>query len=391
MAESRGLLYGCNVAAQGTPDGTVKMAAGSVMFDEPVPIAAVDPIDILGSNPADPDQDRYDAITVDETDTLTVLVGTPGVPGAVGDLTGLHQTALVKVRAAATEIDAADITVGAFVFPNPFDLGVFGSGVDGPIHVNANPFTLADPYGFGTNLITANVLQRDCFPAGLTVDAGCELVTNGALIVSSDVVVNRGHIRYDGLETSIHIPYPWGRVIAAGLRATLKGNGGSNFYLGGAGGAGGTGGGGANAGGSAGPLAPSIAKAFPTTLAYLLACAALGQAGASLWIAGGSAASGGGDGTNLSGAGGYAGGLVAIAAPVIDNAGGQITADGQDGETRSVGNVGGGGGGGGGTVWLYGVVLPGTLHATKGVKGLGHGTGTDGTDGADGLVWYPGI
>lgn len=104
----RTVLVGCEVTAQGTPDMTVALSAGAVLFDNaPVTVAADTSISITA---ADADLDRYDIITVDSAGASAVQDGTPGVEGPDVDMTSLLGLAIIKVAAGVTEITTDDIT-----------------------------------------------------------------------------------------------------------------------------------------------------------------------------------------------------------------------------------------------------------------------------------------
>ena len=110
---ARQVQYGCAVAAQSVPDGTVQIAAGGLTFDNaPLSFAAVASFDILTGHPADPSLDRYDVVGSNSSGAATLVVGTPGTPGPT-DLTTLatiRPFAQIRVPAGATTITSDLIT-----------------------------------------------------------------------------------------------------------------------------------------------------------------------------------------------------------------------------------------------------------------------------------------
>lgn len=110
------VLDGCGVSAQTSPDGTVQVAAGGILIENiPYSVTADSSVDILGANPADADLPRVDLIQVDDTDTVSVTVGTPTEPDQTGYVTEPDRDytqvllAGVYVAAGVTTITADDV------------------------------------------------------------------------------------------------------------------------------------------------------------------------------------------------------------------------------------------------------------------------------------------
>jgi hypothetical protein len=107
-----GVLTGCQVAAQSSPDGTVQIAAGSVLNANITgPVAAVSSFDILGGHPADATNDRFDVISVDNTGTPNLTVGTPATPPAEPDTSDVP-AANVYIYSQASPSHTGTITAG---------------------------------------------------------------------------------------------------------------------------------------------------------------------------------------------------------------------------------------------------------------------------------------
>ncbi len=282
---------------------------------------------------------------------------------------------------------------------------LFGAGIDGDLHVNANPFTVADPLNPSANLVIANVLQRHVALTSLTVDAGCVLDTYGYQIAVTGPFVNNGRVSCDGRPASGATggqPGGFSSSLTIGTtgRTGTTGTGAAAYpyVYGGAGGAGGSGASGA--GGAAGtPPVGQLKGAGPAAPLFFLTGSFSANANA-----GGGGAAGAGDGTNTGGGGGGGGGGVFLCASQFDNRNGVISANGGNGGTPAAGNCGGGGGGGGGFVLVCWVENPaalnldhigvdnlltaigGTCTAAGGAGGAGSGTGTAGQAGQDGRI-----
>ncbi|MCX7335500.1 MAG: hypothetical protein NTV85_28630 [Hyphomicrobiales bacterium] len=111
-----GVLTGCEVTAQGTPDMTVAVASGTIQ-----PSAGVASVVVTGANKtitaADGDDPRIDLVSASAAGVLTVTDGTPApvVPGVSGPKppalpSGHIGLAVVDVPATDTTIGAAQIT-----------------------------------------------------------------------------------------------------------------------------------------------------------------------------------------------------------------------------------------------------------------------------------------
>jgi len=106
-----GVLTGCAVTAQGSPDMTVAVAAGTIQAtagSDPVTVAADASLDITAANGSFP---RIDLISASATGVLTVTNGTaansPKPPGLPSGHIGL---AMIDVPANDTTIATAQIT-----------------------------------------------------------------------------------------------------------------------------------------------------------------------------------------------------------------------------------------------------------------------------------------
>lgn len=111
-----GVLTGCAVAAQGSPDMTVAVASGTIQ-----PSAGVAAVPVTGANKtittADGDDPRIDLVSASAAGVLTVTDGTPApiVPGVSGPKppalpSGHIALAMIDVPAADTTIATAQIT-----------------------------------------------------------------------------------------------------------------------------------------------------------------------------------------------------------------------------------------------------------------------------------------
>jgi hypothetical protein len=128
----RGIVHDVVVAPQGTPDMTVSVTAGVILFDNvPVPVAAVAALTIGAAHATLP---RWDFVQVDSTGVVTVLAGTPTAPDSLGmvppptiDTTKIV-LASVYVAAAVTTITASALDAQALpVSPTSATL-IFDSG-----------------------------------------------------------------------------------------------------------------------------------------------------------------------------------------------------------------------------------------------------------------------
>lgn len=104
---ANGVLNGCAVSAQGTPDLTVAVAAGLALVDRREVEVAADDVTITAADGTNP---RFDLIVVDAAGALAATAGTaaasPVPPSPAADEVAL---ALVYVAANDTDIDTADI------------------------------------------------------------------------------------------------------------------------------------------------------------------------------------------------------------------------------------------------------------------------------------------
>ncbi len=262
-------------------------------------------------------------------------------------------------------------------------LSVFGDGTDGDVTIAAD-----------------TDLARDMFYNNLTVNTTKILQTKGYRIFIKGTLTNNGTIRNNGTaganaasQSGYALGGAGGTVGSIGASAAggnAKAVGSSlTSALGGAGGAGGAG---DYAGKAAGTVtAPTAAmggfRALP--LAVILK-----EIETTVVKIGGGSGGGGGGGmgeaTDEGGGGGGGGGAsaVMIAANIITNTSGVISANGgAGGNGWTAGNNGGGGGGGGGLlVMIYSSLAAGTEQASGGTGGAKAGTGVVGSNGSAGVV-----
>lgn len=119
MYEQHGVTTGCLVSAQGTPNMTVAVAAGSVLNQNVAASVAAQNATIT---PADPTNPRYDLISVSNTGTVTVTAGTPAATPVQPDNTDVR-IAFVYVAAGATSITSdtiQDVRDFALVHLSPY-------------------------------------------------------------------------------------------------------------------------------------------------------------------------------------------------------------------------------------------------------------------------------
>lgn len=132
-SKNNGVVSGCAVTAQGSPNMTVHVAAGTIAYNgADVSVSAADAT-ITAANASQP---RIDLVSVNSAGTIIVTAGTPAAAGStlaptipVTGSTPNVPLALVYVPAAATLINANDITSQAvFVLGNS---PTFGGTVTG--------------------------------------------------------------------------------------------------------------------------------------------------------------------------------------------------------------------------------------------------------------------
>jgi microcystin-dependent protein len=101
-----GVVSGCAVTAQGTPNMTVAVAAGSVAVTGTTVAVTGGNVTITTANATNP---RFDLICVDNTGTKSAVAGTPAASPVFPDPAGKVVLAAVRVPAAASAINAAKI------------------------------------------------------------------------------------------------------------------------------------------------------------------------------------------------------------------------------------------------------------------------------------------
>lgn len=104
-----GVVSGCAVTAQGTPDMTVAVASGQVAFIGVAANVTAHAVVTIGA--ADPTNPRIDMVVVDNADNVTVAAGTAAaVPECGTPAANRVVLAMVYVPAAATTIPSTQIT-----------------------------------------------------------------------------------------------------------------------------------------------------------------------------------------------------------------------------------------------------------------------------------------
>jgi hypothetical protein len=106
-AGQNGVVIGCAVTAQGSPDMTVAVAAGSVIVRELVASVTAGNVTITTANATNP---RFDLICVDSAGTKSTVAGTAAASPVFPDPAGKVVLAAVYVPANDTTINANQIT-----------------------------------------------------------------------------------------------------------------------------------------------------------------------------------------------------------------------------------------------------------------------------------------
>jgi hypothetical protein len=331
----------------------------------------------------------------------TILFGSPatGARNRIQNCTGNINFQQYSVFTNLTAAQAGAFQVSGSVTGDPLLNQIYLAGGYGQIFSNGNDGTVVLDgtttfSNFASLAGSTYTLTRDMYANSLTINNGVTLKPAGFRIFSTTSVTNNGTIDASGGNASgatagagvsnsngIFLPQVAGAT--GGTGAGVQGAGGGTGY-----GSGNAAAGGAGSGGAGGAQRTGTGNVAP----HRLPQAALTGTGG--WNAGarqvggtGGAASGGGDGTNAGGGGGASGGVIAIFAPVVTNAG-TISANGGNGGTPGAGNCGGGGGGAGGIILIYSRTAwtAGTTSVTGGTHGTHTGTGADGSDGTAGSV-----
>lgn len=374
-----GVISGCGVTAQGSPDMTVAVVAGRAeVAGVHLTVTASATLAIGAADATNP---RFDLIIAASTGVPTVVAGTAAASPLVPDPSaGAVILARVYVPATDTTIGANQITDLRVILGSRGTAGIFGNGADGDVTISGTTTLSRDMDYDNLTIVSGGILK----PAGFRIrvrnlcqiDPGGLLAStpaDGLAIGSASVGVGSGTL---------------GAGAGGGAGGTAAGAAGSaaaTSSLGGSGGNGGTGTGGAGgAGGTATPPAAALGnfKAVPySVMGYLF-----GPAGTQFIRGGAGGGGGGGDGTSGGGGGGGGGPIVLAARHLINN--GAIESKGSAGGTPAAGNRGGGGGGGGGCIILTYMSKQGsgTTSVVGGSKGLKSGTGTDGVDGSAGTL-----
>ena len=190
--QGTGIITGCAVTAQGAPNMTVAVAAGSIAI-------AGTSVAVTGGNvaitAADATNARFDLICVDNTGAKSAVAGIPAAAPVFPDPAGKVVLAAVRVPSGAASINAAKITdkrVGTLIiaatslpgYPNDVRKQLNGDGSwSYAVLQHTSPaanYTLA--LTDGNSLIEMNVAAANtltvppdstvAFPVGTTVEVG---------------------------------------------------------------------------------------------------------------------------------------------------------------------------------------------------------------------------
>jgi hypothetical protein len=320
---------------------------------------------------------------------------------------------VTSVAAGDSSIVVGGTPTVAPTLTTPAGLGIYGDGSDGTVTFDGATTILG-------MVPAANIytLTRDFFFAGVTINNGVTIKTNGYRLFVSGTLTGGGAtaaIQWNGQDAAANVngaaiqnttatinagnaansPGTAGAAggVGVGTAGTSYGAAGGRS-LGAVGGSGGTGSGGA--GGAGGTITTPGANQSILRSSVLggsgFIFAAQNAAAPTLFHAAGGTGggAGGGDGAN-SGGGGSGGAIVLVYAKTFSGTG-VIQARGGAGGIPSAGNRGGGGGGGGGFVTVVsesvvaGAISGWTIDANGGAGGAGTGTGTAGTTGGNGTA-----
>lgn len=376
--QASGVITGCAVSPQGTPDMTVAVASGTLRYGGVLYTTAGS--SALTHTAADPLLGRFDLVVAttgtNNLATVSVVTGTAANPAVFPAIPANSVVlAAVYLQPGAGFVQTANIVdKRVFIFDQQFMRSAFGDGSDGDVVFDG----VSTPPG-STMSGLVYTLTRDVYynsmhvPNAVTVKAnGYRIyVRNIATIDAGGVISNNGANGNPGTAGTAGAQVSGtnaGTVGASGFGGA-GGNAaaGSNGGNAGSGGSGGTGGGfTGDAGGSAGNLSPTTKPHVMTTI---LTYADSGGTG------------GGGGGTNSggTGSGGAGGGTVALYAYILVH-NGDLQAkggNGGDGYSSTGNGTGGGGGGGGFILVVYGSLSgAGTFTVTGGNPGNTYNNGT---------------
>jgi hypothetical protein len=128
-----GVVSACEVAAQGTPDMTVGVGAGVIVYLASFTAPITDGNGTITT--ADATNPRIDLVAVDPTDTITVIAGTPATNPAMPTFDPAYYVVLaaVYVPANATAITSDMITDKRVVLPAPSGGGGGSTGARYPV------------------------------------------------------------------------------------------------------------------------------------------------------------------------------------------------------------------------------------------------------------------
>src|SRR5215471_3568481 len=209
--QQTGVVSGCAVTAQGTPNMTVAVAAGTVMIGGVNATVAGGNVTITA---ADPTNARFDLICVDSGGTKSAVAGSPSANPIFPDPAGKVVIAAVRVPAAASSINAAKIVDKRVII-------VAGAGLPADTVVPA-----------ATRIISNKLLAGDAQPSWRVLGSG-EIDWGPGGSTAPDVSITRGWAN-TLITNGSHMAYPATPTTAAYgsaqtgdgfLRFTIDGNG----------------------------------------------------------------------------------------------------------------------------------------------------------------------
>jgi len=115
-----GIVTGCAVTAQGTPNMTVAVAAGTIAIGAVTVAVTAGNVTIAAADATNP---RFDLICVNNLGTLSAVAGTPAAAPVFPDPAGKAVLAAVRVPNAATAINSAKIVDKRLVAVIPTVIG----------------------------------------------------------------------------------------------------------------------------------------------------------------------------------------------------------------------------------------------------------------------------
>lgn len=395
--DRNGVITGCAVTAQSSPNYTVQVAAGDVMINDlHVHVAAV--ASIAPTNASNPG-DRRDIVVVNSSGVVSIVAGTacavnnwtttsgvlPPVKPAVPANSIILGELYIVGGASNTNLASGNIVDKTCILD--FADEWFGDASDGSVTFDGSTTVL----GIAPTLNTYQMV-RDIYCNVLTINAGITLSSCGYRVFARSIQ-GSGLIRASYIFGNAAL----GTVSGSNNGNTAGGAGAANGTnspniinsLGGRGGAGGAGNG--TTGGTAGTVtAPVGSIGVPREIRSAIAAGMIGASTTTytplLSGSGGGSGGGGGAGGGTGGSSGYDGGICVVVAKIIASTI-TISAVGSVGAAATGTNAGGGGGGGGGVVIIVSATpnAPST-NVAGGLGGAKTGTGTAGSAGSAGTV-----